>query len=630
MSNPRVPCSCCLHEFLSRRKAQIVKIATVTLLALSAGVCHGELLPVKSVSASSIWGNLDPARTFDGSGIYGFINSELIAMNAGHLADAGAEGMWHSDIVEAPGISLTWELESPSSLRTIYYWNHNQTNLTDRGIQVADIEISTDGGSGFQHVGNFVFQRASGTSNALAEALDLGATHQGVTHIRLIVISNYGGNVTGLSEIRFSDLEPVKPTIARVATSSASSVYSGKPATALIDGSGLNGSLASGPDLAIASHGNEPSAAGMWHSEQVDPASIELEWEFVEPFDIRTIYYWNHNQLDLTDRGIREVEVQLSTDWGITYQSLGIKTLEQASGSAAEWPNLLDLEAQHIGVTNVRFLVISNYGSDYTGFSEIRFSADPQPAPSEFIRVQAVSASSNWGNLSPNRLIDSSGISGSLATVESALLALHGFSNNAFGMWHSEAVPADSVVLDWRFSTPASLRSMIYWNHNQNMVTDRGIQDAEIFVSTDFGASYVSLGTYRLERASGIAPEAPYVLNLPETVEGVTNVKFAVISNYGSAYTGFSEIRFLSKALTRSSSSLALLAQNISFSPNQVLLTWASDPTKIYRIAVSSDLIEWTPLLDHSVAGAPNASETTVVAPFAEGERWFFRVEEEP
>ncbi len=171
---------------------------------------HAAILPVSSATASSNWPGLSLTNTINGTGMSGTATSEAYLGLLTHDDNGGAATMWHSQLVDAAGITLTWDFTAASSLRTIYYWPHNQAGLTDRGIQTAEIQYSTNNGGNYQSLGNFNFQQSPG--GALRPfALDLGSTLTGVTNLRWVLVSDFGGNVTGLSEIRFSDIAPVQP-----------------------------------------------------------------------------------------------------------------------------------------------------------------------------------------------------------------------------------------------------------------------------------------------------------------------------------------------------------------------------------------------------------------------------------
>lgn len=193
---------------------KLVPILSVTGLATFATCTslQAAIIPVSGAVASSIWnGNALPlTNTTNGSGMTGAMTTEAELGIATHDNNGGAGTMWHSQLVEAAGITLTWNFTTPSALQTIYYWNHNQNNLTDRGIQGTEILYSTDNGANYQSLGNFTLLQAGGTSAERPAVLDLGSAIAGVTDVRFTVASDFGGNVTGLSEIRFSDIAPVE------------------------------------------------------------------------------------------------------------------------------------------------------------------------------------------------------------------------------------------------------------------------------------------------------------------------------------------------------------------------------------------------------------------------------------
>ena len=180
------------------------------------------IIPVSGAAASSNWNGLPLTNTINGSGMTGAMTTEAELGIATHDNNGSAGTMWHSQIEEAAGMTLTWTFTAPSALQTIYYWNHNQSGLTDRGIQETQILYSTDNGANYQSLGNFTLQQAGGTSAERPDVLDLGSTITGVTDVRFTLVSDYGGIVAGLAEIRFSDIAPVEAkAIATLASTEA-------------------------------------------------------------------------------------------------------------------------------------------------------------------------------------------------------------------------------------------------------------------------------------------------------------------------------------------------------------------------------------------------------------------------
>ena len=208
----------------------ILSAAGLAILA-TAHALHAAIIPVSGAEASSVWNGtgLPLTNTINGSGITGSMATEADLGIATHDNNGSAGTMWHSQVVEAAGLTLTWNFTVPSGLRTIYYWNHNQNNLVNRGIQETEVLYSTDNGTNYQSLGSFTLEQAGGTAAERPHALDLGSTIAGVTNVRFVLVSDFGGNVTGLAEIRFSDIAPVEPKAILTLTSNEAVVLNGLP-----------------------------------------------------------------------------------------------------------------------------------------------------------------------------------------------------------------------------------------------------------------------------------------------------------------------------------------------------------------------------------------------------------------
>ncbi|MDB6080098.1 MAG: hypothetical protein JWO82_3845 [Akkermansiaceae bacterium] len=187
---------------------------------------------------------------------------------------------------------------------------------------------------------------------------------------------------------------PARAAIIPVASATASSQFEGNSPLRTINASGITAPMTTESELLVAGHDNNGNATSMWHGAVVTPpaAGQFLIWNFASASSLRTIYYWNHNQNNLTNRGIKDVEIQISKDNGTTYSSLGSFVLIQAAGLAGERPHTIELPASQTGVTNVRFNIASNFGGNVVGFSEIRFSDIPVPVPAPFVTFSATPA----------------------------------------------------------------------------------------------------------------------------------------------------------------------------------------------------------------------------------------------
>lgn len=97
-------------------------------------------------------------------------------------------------------------------------------------------------------------------------------------------------------------------------------------------------------------------------------------------YDMKSIFrfyrtwYWNYNNINALDEGIRNYAIDYSAD-GETWYAAGNFTFEQATGLSTyqgdAGPDLSGVEAQYLLIT-----ALSNYGGTCYGLSEMRFEAE--------------------------------------------------------------------------------------------------------------------------------------------------------------------------------------------------------------------------------------------------------------
>ncbi len=150
-----------------------------------------------SVTASSTFSPQQTAQhLIDGSGLPG----------DRHDNDGGARTMWHTSenpasVAPAEGLvaSPAWvrfDFARPKSFDNVLIWNHNQAGLTDRGFRKARLYSSTNGVTWQAQA----IEIPRGTGEAVSFPL---ACDGPVTSIVIAAESNWGGNVFGLSEVKF-------------------------------------------------------------------------------------------------------------------------------------------------------------------------------------------------------------------------------------------------------------------------------------------------------------------------------------------------------------------------------------------------------------------------------------------
>ena len=149
--------------------------------------------PRKLIDGSG-WGETRP-----GSGVYV------------HTANVSADGncMWNAGGRDGGLDARPWlvfDLGRLYRVNGVYVWNYNEAGQwAARGVKDVDVSASADGKT-YAPVGALTFRRASGTNDERGQAVPLPAPVR-ARFFRFQVQSNYGGDVPGLSEIRFSNAD---------------------------------------------------------------------------------------------------------------------------------------------------------------------------------------------------------------------------------------------------------------------------------------------------------------------------------------------------------------------------------------------------------------------------------------
>lgn len=153
----------------------------------------------------------------------------------------------------------------------------------------------------------------------------------------------------------------------------ASSTFNGSTAaTKMIDGSGLTGTDET------ATHDNNGGGGGftMYHSAVGTTSNVTLDFDLGGAFDLDGALIWQFNQANLSDRGVQTFDLFTSTD-GVNYTDQGEFSLTQEAGTGSISAQTVAFNAT--GVTDVRFVLLDNYGGVVIGLAEVRFSEVPEP-----------------------------------------------------------------------------------------------------------------------------------------------------------------------------------------------------------------------------------------------------------
>jgi len=137
--------------------------------------------------------------------------------------------------------------------------------------------------------------------------------------------------------------------------------YLGFPANNLLDSDGLNCSF--DPEGLLTNEANGIS----WLSPNTD--HLELIADFYQAVALKDIYLWNFNEIP--DLGVEEFELLSSND-GINWTSLGVRSIQKASGSQEE-PMSLRVTFTDLTCRYLKIRILSGYDSNRVGLGKLLF-----------------------------------------------------------------------------------------------------------------------------------------------------------------------------------------------------------------------------------------------------------------
>lgn len=127
-----------------------------------------------------------------------------------HENDGSSKNMWHTTVnpvASSPGAGLpsfpAWsrfDFDAPSQVEELEIWNHNQAGFTNRGFRKTKIYGTADGVN-WKPLAQAELKQGGDTSQIVA--LGAPGTSSAVKSIIIAAESNWGGNVYGLSEVKF-------------------------------------------------------------------------------------------------------------------------------------------------------------------------------------------------------------------------------------------------------------------------------------------------------------------------------------------------------------------------------------------------------------------------------------------
>ncbi|MCI8360542.1 MAG: hypothetical protein HFE86_04290, partial [Clostridiales bacterium] len=216
--------------------------------------------------------------------------------------------------------------------------------------------------------------------------------------VEVVATAKDGSGVTGRCTVTVSG----QPEIITGVTAQAGNVYDEHNTPEKV----VNGAGMSGQNSVFDLHDDHGNGNTMWHTKAGPGEDAWIIFDLGRVQAIGQMWIWNMNQRGNADRGLKKVKIEYRSshdeDW-TALQGTGEGeydfTLAKASGQPDQpATNLLDgrpvemnLDARYVRITAAPQPGEGNYGSDYYGLSEVRFTAGGSGQSGETLR-QALEA----------------------------------------------------------------------------------------------------------------------------------------------------------------------------------------------------------------------------------------------
>ena len=119
-----------------------------------------------------------------------------------------------------------------------------------------------------------------------------------------------------------------------------------------------------------------------WFTEAHNNPITDITFNLGAAYDLESVLFWNYNENGNTQRGISSVTASFSTD-GLSFTGATTLNFAESSGLpiAGETVSMVASDVQY-----VKFTDFANHGDTVlAGFSEIRFTAIPEPATTSML-----------------------------------------------------------------------------------------------------------------------------------------------------------------------------------------------------------------------------------------------------
>ncbi|MDF2842556.1 MAG: type protein [Herbinix sp.] len=309
---------------------------------------------------------------------------------ANHLHNDAAMNMYLTDKSGEEG-AFVFDTGKTEALGKMYLWNYNAKNDLDSGIKEMDIYYSNDNVK-WNRLGtkSFELSRCSeeenknnkgnmpSTINEDAFSIDFAGIP--ARYIKIIPVSNWGGDGHGLSEIR-AFRNKVSSLGGDLLTVDA---FTPRNDADQVENAFNNLGMRSLEEIE-STHNNDPE--DMWYSDADDKDSmiiINLDGNY----PLKEMKIWNYNNPDNLKHGVKEFTLYyttgdpctISAKQGVNFNGgewkrFGSYTMEMASGEN-EIPATLTIDLENLHAQHLKIKVKSNFAGEDIGYglSEVRLS----------------------------------------------------------------------------------------------------------------------------------------------------------------------------------------------------------------------------------------------------------------
>jgi hypothetical protein len=196
-------------NLMTRTVCSVVALAAwASGVAFAADAGPGEAIVPTAVTASSTQvASKALEHLLDGSGLSETSPGSGVWVHSNEaFREKGVERgtMWSSGSVSGKTETkptVTFDLGKECTVGSFRVWNYNEARWTPVGFKEVEVSASLDGGK-FEPVGTAVLEQAPGESDYEGQAISFKQAVQ-ARYIRLHCLSHWGGERSGLAEIRF-------------------------------------------------------------------------------------------------------------------------------------------------------------------------------------------------------------------------------------------------------------------------------------------------------------------------------------------------------------------------------------------------------------------------------------------